>query len=67
MRVKIAFMINPRNAVECGDCDQGLSGLCEFFLKERQMGASIPGTKGSREPLRLSECIAAERFAQEGA
>ena len=67
MPFEIKVIAEPGSATLCGKCKLRVGKVCAGFNEAFRLFLPILKYGDTKEPYRLSECIQAERRAQEGA
>jgi hypothetical protein len=67
MPFEIKVIAEPGSATLCGRCKLRVGKVCAGFNEAFRLFLPILRYGDTKEPYRLSECIQAERRAQEGA
>lgn len=67
MPFEIKVIAEPGSATLCGKCKLRVGRVCAGFNEAFRLFLPILRYGDTKEPYRLSECIQAERRAQEGA
>ena len=67
MPFEIKVIAEPGSATLCGRCKLRIGRVCGAFNEKFRLFLPILKYGDTKEPYRLSECIQAERRAQEGA
>lgn len=67
MPFELKVIAEPGSATLCGKCKLRVGKVCAGFNEAFRLFLPILRYGDTKEPYRLSECIQAERRAQEGA